>query len=59
MQLKVYRRDNRKKDQRGRHRRTLRVVALLGLVLLAALLQWLTGPLAIVADYIETVIVRA
>ncbi|HEY7715460.1 MAG TPA: FtsQ-type POTRA domain-containing protein [Candidatus Binatia bacterium] len=58
MQLKVYRRDNRKKDQRGRHRRTLRVAALLGLVLLAALLQWLTGPLAIVAASLREFVVE-
>ena len=49
MRLKVYRRDNRKKDRRGRRRRILRASALLVLVLLAAALYRLDGPLAIVA----------
>jgi cell division protein FtsQ len=49
MQLKVYRRDNRKKDQQGRRRLVLRVIGLAGALLLVAALHWLSGPLAIVA----------
>ncbi|MGH7794738.1 MAG: cell division protein FtsQ/DivIB [Candidatus Binatia bacterium] len=47
MQLKVYRRDNRKKDQRSRLR--LRASALLGSVVIAVALYWLSDPLRIAA----------
>ena len=49
MQLKVYRRDNRKKDQRDGRRAWLRFGAALGLVLAAFLLYHLSGPLVIAA----------
>lgn len=49
MQLKVYRRDNRKKDQRHGRRTFLRLCAAFGLVLAAFLLYRLSGPLAIAA----------
>ena len=45
MQLKVYRRDNRKKDQHGRRRRVWRAGALLVPVLLGGMLYGLRGPL--------------
>jgi cell division septal protein FtsQ len=47
MQLKVYRRDNRKRDRRGRSRRLWRAGLLLGLALGAGALFALSGPLAI------------
>ena len=49
MQLKVYRRDNRKKDQRSRRQRKLRATALLGLVAIGAALYTLSEPLRIAA----------
>ena len=49
MQLKVYRRDNRKKDQRRSWRALVRLGAALGLVLAAIVLYRVSGPLAIAA----------
>jgi cell division protein FtsQ len=49
MQLKVYRKDNRKKNERRWRRGLLRAGAVLGLVLAAFVLYWLSGPMAIAA----------
>jgi cell division protein FtsQ len=50
MQLKVYRRDNRKKDERRRHRQLFRVGAALGVILLALTLYRLSAPLSLAVD---------
>ncbi|HEY7220959.1 MAG TPA: FtsQ-type POTRA domain-containing protein [Candidatus Binatia bacterium] len=50
MQLKVYRRDNRKKDERRRRRQIFRVSASLGVILLALAIYQLGGPLLLAAD---------
>src|SRR5690349_15715642 len=49
MQLTVYRRDNRKKDQRRWRRRLLQIGAVLGAVVLAAAIYRLSGPFGIAA----------
>jgi cell division septal protein FtsQ len=49
MQLKVYRRDNRKKDERPWRRCVLRIGGYIGLVVLAAVVYRLSGPLALAA----------
>ena len=49
MQLKVYRRDNRKKDQRRGRRALRRVGGVLGVILLALVFYRLSGPLVIAA----------
>lgn len=49
MQLKVYRRDNRKKGERGWRRRVFHVSLVLGSVFLAAALYRLSGPFGIAA----------
>ena len=49
MQLKVYRRDNRKKDQRRGRRLLLRASAGLGFILLALVVYYLSGPMMIAA----------
>lgn len=49
MQLKVYRRDNRKKDGRRWRRQLLRVGAVLGVAVLALAIYRLSGPLSIAA----------
>ncbi len=49
MQLKVYRRDNRKKDRRRWRRSLLRAGTAAGLVFAAVLLYRLSGPLAVAA----------
>ena len=49
MQLKVYRRDNRKKDQRRGRRLLLRASAGLGFILLALVVYYLNGPMTIAA----------
>jgi cell division septal protein FtsQ len=50
MQLKVYRRDNRKKDERRRRRQIFRLSAVLGTLLLAVMVYRLSGPLLLAAD---------
>ena len=54
MQLKVYRRDNRKKDERRRRRQIIRLSAVLGAVLLALMVYRLSGPLWLAADSLRT-----
>ena len=49
MQLKVYRRDNRKKDERRWRRSFARVGCILGIIALAVVLYRVSGPLAIAA----------
>jgi cell division protein FtsQ len=50
MQLKVYRRDNRKKDERRWRRKLVRAGCIFGAVLLASVLYRMSGPLAIAAS---------
>ena len=50
MQLKVYRRDNRKKDERRRRRQIFRFSAVLGALLLTLMVYRLSGPLLLAAD---------
>ena len=50
MQLKVYRRDNRKKDERRRRRQIFRLSAVLGALLLTLMVYRLSGPLLLAAD---------
>ncbi|HEX9788974.1 MAG TPA: FtsQ-type POTRA domain-containing protein [Candidatus Binatia bacterium] len=60
MQLKVYRRDNRKKDHRGGwRRRILRASALLSLLLFAVALHRLSGPLSIAAASLREFILES
>ena len=49
MQLKVYRRDNRKKDERRWHRYLFRLSAVVGSVILAVVVYRLSGPLGVAA----------
>jgi len=49
MQLTVYRRDNRKKDQRRWRRRLLQIAVILGATVLAAAIYRLSGPFGIAA----------
>ena len=49
MQLKVYRRDNRRKDERRWHRYLFRLSAVVGSVILAVVVYRLSGPLGVAA----------
>jgi cell division protein FtsQ len=57
MQLKVYRKDNRKKAERPWRRRTLRYGGLVGLLILAAVGYRLSGPLVAAADSLRDFVV--
>jgi cell division protein FtsQ len=50
MQLKVYRKDNRKKDERRRRRQFFRIGAALGVIVLALTLYRLSEPLRLAVD---------
>ena len=59
MQLKVYRRDNRKKDERGRRRFLLRAGWIFGVMLLALVAYRLSGPLAIAATSLREFVLES
>jgi cell division septal protein FtsQ len=58
MQLKVYRRDNRKKAERPWRRRTLRYGGFVGFLMLAAVGYRLSGPLGAAADSLRDFVVE-
>ena len=59
MQLKVYRRDNRKKDQRRGRRVLVRAGVALGIILFALVLYRLSGPLVIAAGSLRDFVLES
>jgi cell division protein FtsQ len=59
MQLKVYRRDNRKKDKRRWRRALIRAGAVLGAVLLGFVAYWASGPAAIAAGSLREFVLES
>jgi cell division protein FtsQ len=59
MQLKVYRRDNRKKDERRWRQGFLRVGSVLGVIVLALVVYRASGPLAIAAGSLSEFVLES